>query len=313
MAKYTIELYCLIDNFLPEDKDLDDMYVEGKTPQEMLEIMKFYQKFGLADYDVYGETVEEQRNNRDRINHKILEHFYFREIGEETPDRFKIMMRRTMKEIMPYYNQYYNTEKAEFDFLKTTNFVDERNIYGDTQDVKNRQLNSSMNTEMVDKNTGSVKNKDTENSVEDLQRTSDNTRENVTSGSVDHTDVFQDTPAGLLNGQDYATTKDKLVDTYNDLTIDDESKAKENRNITSQNTKEKEQVNDLRNENNTNTNFESNQDDKRNKDYRESNKFKREGYNGFSPDDLLKKHRNNILNIDMRVLEELQPLFMTIY
>ena len=74
MAKYTIELYCLIDNFLPDDKDLDDMYVEGKTPQEILEIMKFYQKFGLADYDVYGDTAEEQRNNRDRINHKILGH-----------------------------------------------------------------------------------------------------------------------------------------------------------------------------------------------------------------------------------------------
>ena len=313
MAKYTIELYCLIDNFLPEDKDLDDMYVEGKTPQEMLEIMKFYQKFGLADYDVYGETVEEQRNNRDRINHKILEHFYFREIGEETPDRFKIMMRRTMKEIMPYYNQYYNTEKAEFDFLKTTSFVDERNRYGDSQDVRNQKLNSNLMSESIDKNTGSVTNKNKENSQEDLQRNTNSNRVNITKGSVDHTDVFQDTPAGILNGQDYATTKDKLVDTYNNLEVDDTQDADENRVIINQNIKEKEQVNDLLNENNQSTNFASDKDDKRNKDFRESDKFKREGYNGFSPDDLLKKHRSNILNIDMKVIDELNPLFMTIY
>ena len=53
---------------------------------------------------------------------------------------------------------------------------------------------------------------------------------NITKGSVDHTDVFQDTPAGLLqSSQDYATTKDKLVDTYNNLEVDDTQDADENR------------------------------------------------------------------------------------
>lgn len=45
---------------------------------------------------------------------KIINHYYFREIGAETAAQFKFMLARTLNEIMPYYNQLYKTADLEF-------------------------------------------------------------------------------------------------------------------------------------------------------------------------------------------------------
>lgn len=56
---------------------------------------------GLQDYPIFDEAY------RDPLNNKIIEHYYFREIGQETPGLFKRFLNRKMNEIMPYYNQLY--------------------------------------------------------------------------------------------------------------------------------------------------------------------------------------------------------------
>lgn len=45
---------------------------------------------------------------------KIINHYYFREIGAETAAQFKFMLARTLNEIMPYYNQLYKTADLNF-------------------------------------------------------------------------------------------------------------------------------------------------------------------------------------------------------
>lgn len=64
---------------------------------------------GLSDYPIFDESYREPLNN------KIIEHFYFREIGQETPGLFKRFLNRKMNEIMPYYNQLYKSAALEFD------------------------------------------------------------------------------------------------------------------------------------------------------------------------------------------------------
>ena len=84
MAEYTIEVRTL---------------VQRKYP------------FAMNDYPIFDEMYREELNN------KILQHFWYREIGQETPDRFNRMLRRKMFEIMPYYNQLYKSTLLEFDPL----------------------------------------------------------------------------------------------------------------------------------------------------------------------------------------------------
>lgn len=70
----------------------------------------------LNDYPIFAEEY------RGYLNQKIIDHFYFREIGQETPDRFNFFLKRKMNEIMPYYNELYKSQLIEFDPMATEFF-----------------------------------------------------------------------------------------------------------------------------------------------------------------------------------------------
>ena len=63
---------------------------------------------GMRDYPIFDEGYREQ------LNGKIIEHYWFREIGLETPGLFKRFLNRKMNEIMPYYNQLYESTLKKF-------------------------------------------------------------------------------------------------------------------------------------------------------------------------------------------------------
>lgn len=60
---------------------------------------------GLDSYPIWDE------NEREGLNRLIIDHFWNRDIGQETIAMFTFMLRRTMREIMPTYNQLYATQK----------------------------------------------------------------------------------------------------------------------------------------------------------------------------------------------------------
>lgn len=68
---------------------------------------------GLKDYPIFDESYREQLNN------KIIQHYYFREIGFETEALFKNRLNQKMNEIMPYYNQMYESSKLKINPLST--------------------------------------------------------------------------------------------------------------------------------------------------------------------------------------------------
>lgn len=68
---------------------------------------------GLGQYPIFNEAY------RNTLNGKIIDHYWNREIGEETVEMFKHRMRRTMNEIMPLYNKLYLSEQIVFDPMKT--------------------------------------------------------------------------------------------------------------------------------------------------------------------------------------------------
>lgn len=62
-----------------------------------------YAMIGLDDYPIFQEAY------RSTLNDKIIRRYWMREIGGETAALFRMFMRRTMHEIMPYYNQMYES------------------------------------------------------------------------------------------------------------------------------------------------------------------------------------------------------------
>lgn len=52
-----------------------------------------------------------QGEEKKKFERKVIDHFYFRQIGQETVGRFLHMFRSRIVEIMPYYIQLYESEK----------------------------------------------------------------------------------------------------------------------------------------------------------------------------------------------------------
>lgn len=107
----------------------------------------------LDSYPIWAEEY------REYLNSKIIDHFYFREIGQETPDRFNFFLRRKMNEIMPYYNKLYESELIEFDPL-ATEFFKQGTDYQRSKSYeslsKNRGKRGETTGEVVSKNMDNV-------------------------------------------------------------------------------------------------------------------------------------------------------------
>ena len=76
-----------------------------------------YARLGLDDYPIFDEAY------RATLNDKIIRHYYFQEIGAETAARFAWYVRNTMHEMMPFYNQLYNSLNLITDPLTNVNYT----------------------------------------------------------------------------------------------------------------------------------------------------------------------------------------------
>lgn len=94
MSKYTVQLRWIVEQAL-HNVGRANIEINWKSA---------YTQLGLNDYPIFDET------HREILNNKIIRHYYFREIGFETVEQFRFMLRRTMHEIMPYYNKLYESE-----------------------------------------------------------------------------------------------------------------------------------------------------------------------------------------------------------
>lgn len=105
----------------------------------------------LNEYPIFDE------NYRDELNQKIINHYYFREIGFETVGLFRFYLKQTLNEIMPYYNQLYESALLEIDPLNTINFTETLTRTKIGNDTKNFNEDTTVNSN-GDSNSNSTKN-----------------------------------------------------------------------------------------------------------------------------------------------------------
>lgn len=107
--------------------------------------------FGLKDYPLFDESY------RTGLNRKIIDHYYFREIGFETAALFNRFLNRRMNEIMPYYNQLYKSELIKIDPITRLNYTetyDRRNdLAAKTTTDTETTTDQTANSKTVDSDT----------------------------------------------------------------------------------------------------------------------------------------------------------------
>ena len=186
MANYTIELYKLIE-------------MGYKLP--------------LDEYPIFDE------NHRATLNDKIIAHYYFREIGQETPSRFSFNLRRKLNEIMPYYNQLYESEMIKYDPLFTTYFTSLKE--------SEKRGNNKFYSENDRKRNDDIGNVYSGIKLGDFNTDSTHTNEEVGNESGEELKVRTDnlTESGI---KDISTDETKLVTEDNSTDTDEVKKVTEN-------------------------------------------------------------------------------------
>lgn len=177
MSKYTTEVRFICENAsgLTESvgcNNVDDV------------ISNSWNKIFTSKVSIFDE------NYRETICKKILKHYYLREISCETVGIWKLWMNTKLEEIMPYYNQLYESARLKFEPFYDT-------------DYKRTSDRTVASTESGSGNTST-------------SSTTDSTNQSTSSvnSSGKSTDKYADTPQGALTNVENGSylTNARIVD-----------------------------------------------------------------------------------------------------
>lgn len=230
----------------------------------------FWKRCGLDSYPIFREDY------RDELNTMIVRRFYFREIGFETFEQFAFMMRRTMREIMPYYNLMYKAlEQMENPFW-------DRNLWHDEVWDIDTDRNTTDNIDSTE--------------TTDRDVTTDNSHTGTSNTTDSNENVFNDTPMNSLNSGDVKSMRYATNVTFDegDTSTSDTST---DRGTTAEDTSRKHTA--------KNVNVMDNDEDG-------SRNWHDYGYTK-SPLELFLKLMNKRVNIDEQVLNDLETLFIGLW
>lgn len=104
----------------------------GHYTVSLSEISDIVRRDALSSYPIFSEDY------RDELNTKIIEYYWFYEIGFESVDMFVHQLRNRMNIIMPMYNRMYEADAIKLNPLSTShNESTSTNTSRNTTDSKN--------------------------------------------------------------------------------------------------------------------------------------------------------------------------------
>lgn len=279
MSKYTTEV-----RFICENKS--GLEISGGSGDVDSIIANSWNKIFTSKAPFFDEEY------RSILCQKILKHYYLREICCETVGIWTLWMNTRLEEIMPYYNQLYESAKIEFNPMHNVDLTSkhERNVEGTSKEDGTRTDNTTGKRTL----TG---NRDTDN-------TSVGTRNTTNSSDETKRDLFSDTPQGAITGlenENYLTNARKITDNVNGTGNEETNTTEKSGTDYSETENTTGKIDGVTsNTGKTNTT----------EDYLETI-IGKQGTESFSS--LLNEFRETFLNIDMQVIEEFNDLFFGLW
>ena len=331
MSKYTTEVRYICESYagLTESEGYDsiDEIVTKAYP-------KIFDTENIPTFS--GETPE----HRALLFKKILLYYYTREIGYETVGLWKLKLNQRLMNIMPYYNQLYESELIKFDPLKNVdNTVTHEGEYSDDETEDNIRNTTDHDVTDYTSSTDSEENVILRHDVttthgNDTTAQGNDTHTNVINTAGDKWTLFSDTPQGGIDGIANASSGQSVGNnsyltnaTHEITTPDAQTSTDVHGTITNTygNIVEGFNVNgdkrdtttgDIDVEANTTTDktkrhVEDLNKNKNGTDEYENKEMGKIGVETYS--EMLMKFRKTFLNIDKMVIDELESLFMQLW
>ena len=255
MASYTIEL-----------RRICEIYGQD-------EVEKWFYSYNLYDYltpDQAHRVEELNVFNPLRLAKKIINHYYMREIGFETPYLFRHFAIAKMEEIME--------QKLPLYYSLTLNY-DPFGNYKTTETFQKQKENTSTNN-------------GNETLNDNLSKSNTGNSNSTSSASGTSLNINSDTPQGNVNKADI------LAGNYATTTSANETTNSVSDSTTNSNSEEATEQSTRTNQNNMTSND------------TETYERIKEGNIGSSNNKMLEEYRKNIIAIEKQIIEELNPLFM---
>lgn len=208
MSKYTTEVRFICESLAGNSESVGGNGIDSVIQRAIPQIFDFDFPIFKPDYKNVLAT-------------KILKHYYTREIGYETYGLWKFKLNVRLNEIMPYFNQLYESTLLEFNPLLDVDYTrkheGERNK---EEQGKSEGTNNTINLSVYsDTPQGSVENLDNGSYMTSASKTTDSTKDNNTSeNKLKDVDSFLETVKGKMGGSDYSEKLMKYRQTF--LNID---------------------------------------------------------------------------------------------
>lgn len=302
-------------------------YYNTGVTVELREIVESGVDIWKFDYPVPRSTIEYNGKtctvdfDKKTFEQKIIDHYYFRQIGQETVGRWLHYFRTRIREIMPYYVQLYEFD-AKFrnieDPLESYNLVEDFERQHSSNGSLTGSTSSEQSSEITGNNTRSASGSD-ERSRE-AAGTEDRTREasssNSKTGDQENVRKFSNTPQGSVSNIDNylteATTEsgnNSETDTATENTSEDVATSES----VSENGTRSEQASETASSTTAGTTSESSE--QASEDHgEESYRLTKRGNIGVQPlGGEVENIRNAFINIDQMVINELKDLFIQVY
>lgn len=292
MSKYTTQLRWIVEHYAKQSENISESStLDEQVKAALSKIFSF--PYPIWDTD-YKETLET----------KIVYHYLFREIAFETVNLWRTFLFRKLNEIMPYYNQLYQTTTLDYKYQYDLDIYEE--IKRDRKDDTNSSFNQSENSTGESTNTGKLTGETTSNGKDVSAGKSHNSGTTTAKGEYLHSDFPQATNAQSIGGDFYASSIDKenREGTSTDDGTNDITTTTENSGSTTSNSS---------NTNNSTSNTDRQGTSDNHLMIDENIESHRYGHQSRPVQDLVKSYRETLLNIDMLIINELEPLFMQIY
>lgn len=271
MSKYTTEV-----RFICESRASAQVLNSNNVDQIIESARRQIFSFDYPIFDpAYKQTLE----------HKILRHYYTREINAETFALWQLHLNIRLNDIMPLYNQKYVLALQAAEKWKNEDFLKNHDMH-----TKSDTLGTSKNQQSSD----SAQNTKTEQSA----NSSANQNQNQTTTHQNaHTDAFSNTPQGYLSGVE----SNRYLTDYR-KTTDNETNTNKNTNIATS-------KDDATSEVKSHESATANQNGQTTEDYL-SHTW---GFSGQNPLDVFEKIYNSLVNIDLEIINELKDLFFGLW
>src|SRR5699024_10011914 len=127
MASYTMQLRSYIERFSQFD--------EGLSLAEKIEIGR--PKLFDFDYPIFDPSYKKT------FETNFIRNFYFREIGFETEEMFKMRLETWLEINMPYWNEMFESQQIKYDPLTNTRIDTEYDRLNDKDREENRKMNQT--------------------------------------------------------------------------------------------------------------------------------------------------------------------------